>query len=428
MMAAASLATTDRGRGIARLVGPWLFAAAVMLGLPSLFTSGAAITTLSLMGIMVIFALSYNILLGQTGLPSFGHAAYFGLGGYIAIHAMNMAGAGLLSIPLVAIPLVGGLGGLFFGLIFGSFSTRRAGTTFAMISLGVAELVAASAPVLRSFFGGEEGISTDRTKLPGFLGHSFGPQIEVYYLIAAWCFISMLAMYFLTRTPLGRLFNAVRDNAERAEFIGVSARWVRFYALCFAAFFAGIAGSLSAINFEIMNFAILEAPQSGTVLFMAFAGGIWYFFGPILGAVLITYLQVSLSSFTGAWQLYFGLFFVLIIMYAPSGLAGLWMMHEPVWRRRKLHLLLPSYAAALLLLLLLAAGGIMMVEMAYHLSERAAEGPRLTLLRVSIDASSPFSWLAALVAMIAGGGLLRLIRPWLGAAWEKAAPVERVAA
>ena len=114
------------------------------------------------MGIMIIFALSYNMLLGQGGMLSFGHAVYFGLGGFFTIHAINFVNEGILPLPLEILPLIGGLGGLFFGIIFGYVSTRRAGTPFALISLGIGELVAACSLMLPSFFGGEEGISGDR--------------------------------------------------------------------------------------------------------------------------------------------------------------------------------------------------------------------------------------------------------------------------
>ena len=130
---------------------------------------------------------------------------------------------------------------------------------------------------MRSFFGGEEGIVTNRAKLAPFFGHKFGPQVEVYYLTAAWCLVSIVAIYALTRTPFGRMCNAVRENPERSEFIGYSPRMVRFIAFCLSAFFAGVAGGLSAINFEIMNAQQLGAQQSGLVLLMTYIGGIGYF-------------------------------------------------------------------------------------------------------------------------------------------------------
>ena len=218
---------------------------------------------LSVMGVMIIFALSYNMLLGQTGLLSFGHAVYYGLGGFVAIHAMNAVIHDKLGVPVAVIPIVGGVAGLGFGVLFGLVSTRRAGLVFSMISLGIGELVSSSSFILRTFFGGEEGITTNRAKLAPLIGLKFGPQIQVYWLIAIWCFVCIAAMYALTRTPFGRICNAVRDNPERVQYIGYSARRIRLMAFSFAAFFAGIAGGLAAINFEIMNAAAARRAAVG---------------------------------------------------------------------------------------------------------------------------------------------------------------------
>src|SRR6202030_441538 len=249
--------------GVARRYGAWLLLAAVFAVLPKIFASGTSLTMMSLMGIMIVFALSYNMLLGETGLLSFGHAVYYGLGGFLTVHAMNTVIHDRLPVPLFLMPLVGAFSGLMFGIIFGSVSTRRAGTAFAMISLGLGELVASSSLILRGFFGGEEGISTNRTKLPHVFGLNFGPQIQVYYLIACWCLLAMLAMYALRRTPFGRMCNAVRENAERAQFVGYNPTMVRFMAFSLAGLFAGVAGALAAINFELINSASVGAEQSG---------------------------------------------------------------------------------------------------------------------------------------------------------------------
>jgi branched-chain amino acid transport system permease protein len=219
-------------RAAGRRWGAWLAAAIVLVTLPLVFRSGTALTMLSLMGIAIVFALSYNMLLGQTGLLSFGHAVYFGLGAYFAVHAMNAVIARDLPVPLPVIPLAGGCSGLAFAALFGWVSTRRSGTAFAMISLGLAELVGSSSLILRSFFGGEEGVTTDRTRLLRLFGVSFGQQIEVYYLIAAWCLVCALLMHGFTRTPLGRMCNAVRDNAERVQFVGYDPQVVRYLAFC----------------------------------------------------------------------------------------------------------------------------------------------------------------------------------------------------
>ncbi len=409
--------------GVARLAAPWIALAVVFAVLPMIFASGSALTMLSLMGIMIVFALSYNMLLGETGLLSFGHAVYYGLGGFMAVHAMNTAIHDRLPVPLFLIPLVGAFGGLLFGIIFGSVSTRRAGTAFAMISLGLGELVASSSLILRGFFGGEEGVSTDRTKLMHLFGLNFGPQIEVYYLIAGWCLLCMLAMFALRRTPFGRICNAVRENAERAQFVGYNPQAVRFIAFALAGLFAGVAGALAAINFELVNSSAVGAEQSGLVLLAAYIGGIGNFIGPVIGAVLVTWLEVMLSDVTDIWQLYFGLLFIGVVMFAPNGIAGLLMMHEPLWRARAYRPLLRlvlTYVMALVPALAMLAGFIAAIEMTYHRSVKASEGTTISLFHVALDTASFVPWIGA-VMLLAGGFLLfRRTWPLVGAAWHDA--------
>jgi len=402
--------------------GIWIAVAAAFAVLPLVFRSATALTMMSLMGIAIVFALSYNMLLGQTGLLSFGHAVYFGFGAYFAVHGMNAAMAGGLPVPLPAIPLAGGLGGLVFAILFGWVSTRRSGTAFAMISLGLAELVGSSALILRSFFGGEEGVTTDRTRLPRLFGVSFGQQIEVYYLIAAWCLVCMFLMYRFTRTPLGRMCNAVRDNAERAQFVGYDPQTVRFLAFCVSGFFAGVAGGLAAIHFEIANSAYFNATQSGNVLLATFIGGSGYFFGPVIGAALVSYLQAMLGDITDIWQLYFGLLFIAMVMFAPQGIAGLMMMHRPLWRKRALPKVAAAYAIALPPALVMLAGVALAIEMSYRLAAKAAEGPAMTFFAVRLSAGSPLAWAGAGTLAIGGFILFRCTWPVVAAAWTAAAP------
>jgi branched-chain amino acid transport system permease protein len=406
-----------------RLAAPWIALALLFALLPLVFASGSALTMLSLMGIMIVFALSYNMLLGETGLLSFGHAVYYGLGGFLTVHAMNTVIRDGLPVPLPLLPLIGAAGGLLFGIIFGSVSTRRAGTAFAMISLGLGELVASSSLILRGFFGGEEGVSTNRTKLLHLFGLNFGPQIQVYYLIAAWCLICMVAMYALRRTPFGRMCNAVRENAERAQFVGYNPQVVRFIAFSLAGLFAGVAGALAAINFELVNSAAVGAEQSGLVLLAAYIGGIGNFAGPVIGAIIVTWLEVMLSDVTEVWQLYFGLLFIGMVMFAPQGVAGLIMVHEPLWQARAYGALLRlavTYLIALLPALVCLAGAILVIEMTYHISVKASDGPTISLFHLTLDTTSVKSWLAAAVLLGGGFVLFRLTWPLVGAAWHDA--------
>src|SRR5215510_14779059 len=398
----------------------WVFTALILLVLPKIFSSGGALTTFSLIGISIIFSLSYNILLGQSGLLSFGHAVYYVLSGFLVIHAINIISANKLPIPLPLVPLIGGLTGLFFAALLGWVSTQRSGTAFAMISLGVAELIASSALILRTFFGGEAGISADRTKLLPVFDWNFGPQIQIYYLVAFWTLLAVIAMYALTRTPFGRMCNAVRDNPERVQFVGYDPHVIRFLAFCFAGFFAGIAGALAAINFEIANAAYLGAMQSGVVLMATYIGGVGFFIGPIVGAIFVTYLLLALSDFTAVWQLYFGLFFIAVVMFAPGGITGLLMKHRPLVRAGTLFTVLRTYLVALLPTLTMIAGLILAIEIVVQHTVNAGEDPNTKAFGVRFNAASPLIWLLAAALIIGGFVVARPTWKWVGKAWDEA--------
>ncbi|MCD6673818.1 MAG: branched-chain amino acid ABC transporter permease [Burkholderiaceae bacterium] len=395
----------------------WSATALLFAVLPLVFHKGFAITLLSQMGVMIVFALAYNMIFGQGGMLSFGHAVYSGLGAFFAIHALNWVGEGRLWLPVSLIPLVGGVFGAVFGVLFGYVTTKKAGTPFAMITLGIGELVFAASLMFPGFFGGEGGVSTNRVVGEPFLGITFGPAIEVYYLIAIWCFASMAAMYAFSHTPLGRISNAVRDNPERAEFIGYSAQHVRFLVIVASAFFCGVAGGLSAINFEIVSAENVSTARSGGVLVAAFIGGAGFFFGPILGAVIFIFFAVALSDYTSAWQFYLGAFFVLMVMYAPGGVASLIAMNLRVMRRGLLGRLAGPYGALALAGAVLLAGVIALVEMSYQLTLNFASGSQLRLFGMDVDASSWQAWAIA-AALVAVGGLAfeaarrRFARTW----------------
>jgi len=397
----------------------WGTTVLVMLVLPLVFTGGFAITLMSQMGIMIIFALSYNMLLGQTGMLSFGHAVYSGLGAFIAVHVLNMVGAGKVWLPVSMLPLVGGLAGAFFGVLFGYVTTKRSGTTFAMITLGIGEMVFASSLMFPDFFGGEGGVSTNRVVGEPFLGITFGHGRQVYYLIAAWCLVSMVAMYAWTQTPLGRIANAVRDNPERVEFIGYNTQRVRYLVLILSAFFAGISGALSAINFEIVSAENVSAVRSGGVLLAAFIGGAGVFFGPIIGAVVFVLFAVALSDLTKAWLLYLGLFFVLVVMFVPGGIASLLQMQMPLLARRKLGQMMPAYARAAGAGAVLLAALILTVELVYKVQVDSANGTDMSLLGIAFDAATPVPW--AMAAVLWGAGLVawRMAAARVRSAWDK---------
>jgi branched-chain amino acid transport system permease protein len=408
-----------------KFYGMWIGAGVLLLILPKIFNSGGSLTTFSLIGISIIFSLSYNILLGQTGMLSFGHAVYYGLGGFLAIHAINIVAKNKLAIPLPLIPLIGGFAGFAFAALLGWVSTKRSGTAFAMISLGLAELVASSALILRTFFGGEAGVSANRTKVFRLFDWNFGSQIQIYYLVAAWTLLAVIAMYALTRTPLGRMCNAVRDNPERVQFVGYDPHVVRYIAFCFAGFFAGIAGALAAINFEIANSAYLGAVQSGTVLFATYIGGVGYFIGPIVGAIFVTVLSLGLSDLTPVWQLYFGLIFIAVVMFAPGGITGVLMKHRPLIKAGTLGQVLPSYAIAFIPTLAMIAGLMLAIEIIVHFTVNPGDDSHIRSFGVSFDAANPIIWALAAILLIGGFYLAR--KTWVGiaASWDEALTAAR---
>ncbi len=402
---------------------PWIIAAIVLFILPFIFTGGGSITIMNQIGITIVLAMSYNMLLGQGGMLSFGHAVYMGLGGFVAVHVMNIVEYQEIWLPLPFLPLVGGLVGLGFATIIGSFSTRKAGTVFAMISLGIGELIAACCIIITVFFGGEEGISGDRTMAPPTFGVEFISQKEVYFLIAFWVLVSTFLMYLFTQTPVGKMANAVRDNPERAEFVGYSMRWVRFVSFCAAGFFAGIAGGLFAINFEILTELNLNLNASFTVLLATYIGGVGFFLGPIVGAILFTLLQTVIGLKTDLWALYTGIVFILTVMFLPAGITGFFAMHLVPWHLGRVGMLLKPYAKIFLPGLMFVIGAVGLTELINHARHHGDE-VLMTLFWVEFNTKSAVPYTVFVLLTAVGFWFSRLFAVEVKEAWGNATFVE----
>ncbi len=396
----------------------WSLFALVLAVAPLVFTSGLGLTVLSQMGIAIIVCLSYNMLLGQGGMLSFGHAVYSGLGAFLAIHALNGVSSGALPIPVSAVPLVGGLAGMGFAALLGYVTTRKSGTTFAMITLGMGELVFAMSLMIPEFFGGEGGVSGNRVTGSPFMGVTYGPAIQVYYLIAIYTFFSVVAMFAFTGTPLGRMLNAVRDNPERVEFVGYNTQRIRYTAFIIAGFFAGISGGLGALNFEIVTAEVVHAARSGAYLLFTFLGGATFFFGPIIGAVLMVLAFVLFSEFTKAWLLYLGLIFLFMVMYAPGGFASLIMMNLRVAKYGKLRGLALDYLALAVTGLIALSGAAAMIEMIYHLQLSSSQGPDIAFMGLLLNTTGVETWFGAAVILAIGLVLFEMARRRFAVKWE----------
>jgi branched-chain amino acid transport system permease protein len=270
--------------------------------------------------IYALAAMALNFLLGYTGVLSFGHAAYFGLGAY---------GAGLtlkflaLSTPLalVAGMLLGGLCGAILGLLI----VRRRGVYFAMVTIAFGQVFYYIAFQWSSLTGGDDGLrGFSRQPIDlGLFKLDILTDANNFYFFVLFCFaLAVGAMGFILRSPFGRTMIAIRENERRARFLGIPVErhiWIAFTLSCF---FMGFAGALYAL---VNNFADprgLHYSQSGDFVMMAVMGGMRSFWGPLLGATVFVVLQDYLSSVTVNWMSFVGLLFVLVVLFFPRGLLG----------------------------------------------------------------------------------------------------------
>jgi len=270
--------------------------------------------------VLALAAMSVNFLLGFTGVLSFGHAAYFGLGAYGAGLALKFL-APSTPLALVCGMLLGGLVGAALGWVI----ARRRGVYFAMVTIAIGQVFYYIAFQWSSLTGGDDG-------LRGFSRHpiDFGAfkldivsNSETFYYFVLVCFALVVAiMAFILRSPFGRTLIAIRENERRARFLGIPVDrhiWIAFSLSCF---FMGFAGALYAL---VNNFADprgLHYSQSGDFVMMAVMGGMRNFWGPLLGAAVFVVLQDYLSSVTVNWMSGVGALFVLIVLFFPRGLLG----------------------------------------------------------------------------------------------------------
>lgn len=391
---------------------------ALLIALPYLLSQGLVNAAIQML-IAALFACAYNLLCGQAGLLSFGHAAYFGVGAFATVHAMNaIGGTGLLPTPLM--PLAGAISGLGFGAVAGYFATKRTGTYFAMITLAIAELLHALAPHLKGLFGGEAGVSTMRNPAWGL---NFGSTNQVYYLALAWVLLSLALLYLYTLTPLGRLTLGLRENGHRLRFLGYDTHRLSVLVFAVSAMFSGIAGGLQVISNEAANYVVFDPSLSAAVVLNTYIGGVKVFLGPALGAALMTFFGYAASDLTQSWLLYQGILFVLVMMFMPTGLAGLFGTLGQLQRRFGRASLIPLVLLSIGAALLLSAGGAFTIEMlqrtfsqdyrALAAANTAMPWPTIALFGRAWSPVSTTTWLVPMALMVVGGGFGHLARRWL---------------
>ena len=314
-----------RARGVA------LAALAVLLALPWL------LDTLRLrMAVEVLyfglFAVSFNLLFGYAGLLSFGHAATFGVGGY----AVGLALKHVDGLPLPVALGLGALAGAVIGAVIGFFCVRLRGTYFALLTLAFSQFLYAVALKWRSVTRGDDGltVAVPDITLPGLGVLRTGQPAHFYWLALAVVLISLWAAWRFTRTPLGNAVLLMRENDERAAFLGYNVVGTKLIVFTVAATLAAVAGGLFASFQRLISPTSLDLPIGTEVVFMAVLGGTQSFLGPFLGAAVYIMLQDWLSRTTERWPFLLGLLFVLMVLYAHTGITGLFAPGGVVRRLR----------------------------------------------------------------------------------------------
>ncbi|MEF2252651.1 MULTISPECIES: branched-chain amino acid ABC transporter permease [Ralstonia solanacearum species complex] len=303
-----------------RLAGPFALWAALLLApywMPLLGGYTALGTRVLVLGLA---AMSVNFLLGFTGVLSFGHAAYFGLGAYGAGFALKFL-APSTPLALVCGTLLGGIA----GALLGALSVRRRGVYFAMVTIAFGQVFYYIAFQWSSLTGGDDGLR-GFSRMPLDLGFTTVDILSnadaFYYFVLACLALATGLMAFVLRSPFGHTLIAIRENERRARFLGIPVNrhiWIAFTLSCF---FMGFAGALYALLNNFADPRGLHYSQSGDFVMMAVMGGMRSFWGPLLGAVVFVVLQDYLSSLTVNWMSFVGMLFVAIVLFFPRGLLG----------------------------------------------------------------------------------------------------------
>lgn len=310
--------------------------------------------------VLAVFAYSYQLLFGLANLLSFGHAVYFGVGAFIAAHFMMSPQLADIGIPVEVVPLAGLLSGAMVGVVLGFPTSRSSGTPFAMVTLGIGELVGACFLMFPLAFGGESGIATDRAALPSFFGGHLATTRQIYPIILVWAMMLIGIALWIRYTPLGLLARGIRNNPERVSFIGFDPAGLRFKLIVLSGMLAGAAGAMSAMVYEIVSVEAVTLHNSANVLIATVVGGAGHAIGPLIGATLLTLMQTMLPGITNAWPMYYGLIFTAVILGAPNGIAGL--LDSPLLKQPRV----------MLAIIMRAAGIIIAIEWLYRV--RGSDG------------------------------------------------------
>jgi ABC-type branched-subunit amino acid transport system ATPase component/ABC-type branched-subunit amino acid transport system permease subunit len=313
-----------------------LVAAIALIALPFVLTSaGLGVTSATEVVIFALACMALNILVGYTGLTSFGHGAWFGLGAYAAAIAQRELFPGSFLLPLalgLAVVVVA-------AAAFGFLILRRRGVYFSLLTLALSAMLFSVAFRWTEVTGGENGLGG--IVRPTFAGYSFDSGWRYYALVAVIGFAVIGVLWRFHRSPLGSVLVAIRENEQRARFLGYATQGYKLTAFVASAAITGLAGMLLLFNNRMTSAEPISVAFSGELLAMVIIGGMRSFLGPALGALFFVLFRDYLSSVTENWLLFFGLLFVSFIVFSPTGLVGLWQRLTARWRPK------PAGAAAM---------------------------------------------------------------------------------
>ncbi len=272
--------------------------------------------------IWIIFALGFNLLLGYTGLPSFGHGAFLGIGGY----AMGWVQFNIF--PQIWLAL---LGSIFFAVIFGAvvalFISHRRGIYYALLTIAAGQTLFFIASKWTSITGGEDGM-LDIARLGadfGFVSFSLQGNIELYYFVFGVFVAMVIVLWRVVHSPFGKVIKAIKQNEMRVAFLGYNVflyKWTSFTISCAI---AGLAGGLFAMAQQSAYVQVMSLQWSSIVVLMTLiGGGMVSFWGPVIGTVVFFLARDILGAYTDTWLLWYGLMFVVLVMFKPEGIAGIW--------------------------------------------------------------------------------------------------------
>jgi ABC-type branched-subunit amino acid transport system ATPase component/ABC-type branched-subunit amino acid transport system permease subunit len=306
-----------------------LVAALGLLVLPfALQAIGLGITSATEVVVFAIACMALNILVGYTGLTSFGHGAWFGLAAYAAGLAQRAWFPGSFLLPV----LVGLVTVLVLATVFGFLILRRRGVYFALLTLALSAMLFSVAFRWTEVTGGENGLGgITRPKLGAL---SFDSSANYYILVALIGALALFALWRFHRSPVGTVLVAIRENEQRARFVGYATNAYKLLAFAVSATVTGLAGILLLFNNRMTSAEPISVAFSGELLAMVIIGGMRSFLGPALGALFFVIFRDNLSRFTENWLLFFGLLFVAFIVFSPNGLVGLYERLTAPWRRK----------------------------------------------------------------------------------------------